>query len=176
MIFIYSSDFQDFEENMIYVHVPLAWFTIFLYFYIIYIHLIYYTYSSILFYFSSFWIFLVIISGYFWSYLTLGFIWYFDLKIFSYLMLFISLLLCHLFEDRHPRTFFLIFGLINYFQLKFAAEWFNTAHQSIFEVYEIVIVEESNLSWICLHFPELGLIFLFLSLILIFFGCGIQKL
>lgn len=95
----------------------------------------------------------------------------------SYVNLFICLLICLRASHRHMKTLVLIVGLVNYYQLKYSTDWYNTEHQiSEFEVDEEEIIPPVVLENLADFFSIYGVFILFFILILIFFRSGAAKL
>ena len=138
---IFLQLFSDFKHqisyNLIYFHVPLAYMSICMYIYIcIYI----YIYNSIIYiyiYNTIIYISYVLMSGFLWGYLAFGKWIFFDIKIFFFSLVLITLLGIYNFFNTNYSNFFLILGLYFYLQSKFSVTWFNTIHQNFILEYVI---------------------------------------
>ena len=138
---IFLQFFSDFKHqisfNLIYFHVPLAYMSIYMYIYIcIYI----YIYNSIIYiyiYNTIIYILYVLMSGFLWGYLAFGKWIFFDIKIFFFSLVLITLLGIYNFFNTNYSNFFLILGLYFYLQSQFSVTWFNTIHQNFILEYVI---------------------------------------
>nr|YP_009755782.1 subunit of ABC transporter for cytochrome c1 [Gonatozygon brebissonii]QIQ23060.1 subunit of ABC transporter for cytochrome c1 [Gonatozygon brebissonii] len=139
-IWVAPSDFQQGENyRIIYVHVPAAWMSLFLYIIISITSFIYLiTKHPILNFFSQTgallglaWTFLTLLTGCFWGKPMWGTFWVWDARLTSVLILFfIYLGALRLFEfSAEIGSIFICIGLINIPIIKFSVKWWNTLHQ-----------------------------------------------
>lgn len=127
---IYSNSQQGFNYNIIYFHVPMAWASVVIYFYITYRYILY-AELNILYIFVGIWyIFYTLLSGFIWGYLVFGKFAFIDLKIVTYFLLFLTLTAIYWTLNALYPSLMLIFGLYFYIESRFSVTYLNTLHQS----------------------------------------------
>ena len=126
----YSNSEQGISYNIIYFHVPVAWASIFVYFYIAYKYIIYARLHVLQVYGGIWYTFYALLSGFVWGYLVFGKFGFIDLKIFTYFLLFLTLIAIYWTSNIVYSNILLIMGLYFYIESRFSVTYLNTLHQN----------------------------------------------
>jgi heme exporter protein C len=139
---------EDYEQSInykiIYIHVPLAWFSISLYiflaifslFFLIWKHPIFLLFTRVLSYIGIILTSLTLITGSFWGLPMWGTFWVWDARLtsvlillFLYLVNFFLNLQVHNLKQLESAAILAVFGVINIPIIKYSVIWWNTLHQ-----------------------------------------------
>jgi heme exporter protein C len=136
---------EDYEQNttykIIYIHVPLAWYSIVLYiflsifsvFFLIWKHPLFLLFSKNISYIGIVITGLTLITGSFWGIPMWGTFWVWDARLTSVLILFFLYLVNYYLnlniKQVQSAAVLAIFGLINIPIIKYSVIWWNTLHQ-----------------------------------------------
>ena len=147
---IYSSSQHGSSYNIIYFHVPMAWASVIIYFYITYRYMLYVELNIFHIFVGIWYTFYTLLSGFIWGYLVFGKFFSIDLKIFTYFLLFLTLIAIYWTLNTLYPNLMLISGLYFYIESRFSVTYLNTLHQSFLIDYYTTQhwSDESRIFWL----------------------------
>jgi len=146
LIFIFAPAdlLQNFNYRIIFLHVPLAWYSIFLYcflalfslFFLIYKYRFFYFFAKISSIIGLIFTLLTLITGCLWGIPMWGTFWVWDARLTSVLILFFLYVINYILNLNSYNIAYLesaailaLFGLLNIPIIKYSVVWWNTLHQ-----------------------------------------------